>query len=284
MNKLRDNRSALFALFSIWFLLFGFWFSCTSTPEDPGFDNPLDPTEEEYTPPETSILQGPDEGEIVADHTVTFVFGGNELLTEYAYRQNGAAWSPWSSDASVTLQYLDEGEYLFEVKGCYISGDEDSSPASRSYTIDDIQGPALWFSPRKVQTSTGESFALHLKVEDAADLMVIHAQVQFPASRLSLDSYQVLDEAGDFLAGNSGRVVSLVDSALSQGEIGFNLAVMGASPPGLNGTGALIRLTFTPSQSGPAEIRLASGSGMITSDLEEITPTELVTGLVEVGP
>ena len=258
--------------------------ACTTSPDVPAFDNPLDPTEGDYEPPETTILSGPENGAVVDTHTVTFTWEGNENVVESHYNLVGIEKSDWITETTVTFSYLDEGDYQFEVRGRYITEDEDTTAATRIFTIDDIHGPALWLSPRRVQVYGAGSFTLDLMAEDVADLMVVYAQLQFDPSMTTLDSFQVLDGAGDFLSKYAGPVVSLVDSLLAQGSIDFNLAVMGASPPGIDGSGALVRVHFTPLTTGNTSIGLGTDCVMISSDLDEVTIAELVSTIVEVGP
>lgn len=258
--------------------------ACTTSPDVPAFDNPLDPDEGDYEPPETTILSGPGEDAVVDTHTVTFTWSGNDNVVEYRYSLVGIEESDWITETTVTFNYLDEGDYQFEVKGRYITEDEDTTAATRSFTIDDIQGPALWLSPRRVQVYPAGSFTLDLMAEDVADLMVVYAQLQFDPSMMTLDSYQVLDGAGDFLSRNAGTVVCLVDSLLAQGTIDFNLAVMGASPPGIDSSGTLVRVHFTPLGTNNTSIGLGEDCIIISSDLDEVTIAELVSTIVEVGP
>lgn len=253
--------------------------ACTTSPDVPAFDNPLDPDEEGYEPPETTIDEA-----VIDGHSVTFKLGGNEYVHEFAYRLNGGAWSEWSPETVITIDYHDEGDYLFEAKGRYETGSEDKTPAARSYTIDDIHGPALWLSPRRVQVNGAGSFTLDLMAEDVADLMVVYAQVQFDQLWLTLSNCQILDQAGDFLTGNSGTVITIVDSLLNQGTIGFNLAIVGGTAPGVSGEGALVSLQFAALQQGTTEITLSPECSLINTDLGDIPIQELVSGLVEVGP
>ena len=52
-------------------LFLAFILACTM-PEEPVFDNPLDPLNPNYVYPETSIDSGPNEGEVVKNDAVAF--------------------------------------------------------------------------------------------------------------------------------------------------------------------------------------------------------------------
>lgn len=252
-------------------------------PTEPEFDNPLDPDSPTgtYVAPETSILSGPADGEVVDNYSVTFSWSGNERVTEYSFRLTSGEWSQWGSAATVTLSPLDEGDYTFEVKGRYLTGDEDDTPDTRSFTIDDIQGPALWLSPRKVEVANGSEFTLSLMAEDVTDLKALLVVVEFDPTKIALVSWQLLDQTGQFLTQHNANVIALVDSSLSTGSIGFNLALAGGDQLGVDGSGIILNLTLRRTAAGNNQIILGAGSRMINSDLAEVTiielaPTEVV--------
>ncbi len=258
------------------------WLGCEEIPEAPEYENPLDPDVPtgEYVPPETNILTGPADGTTIDDHSVTFTWSGNQNVVEYAYRLTGGDWSAWSRDSSVTLAYMDEGDYLFVVKGRFASLAEDETPATRDFTIDDIHGPALWFSTRRVPAQAGSEFTVDLVIEDVADIKALLAQVEFEPAQLELVGHQLHNQAGDFLTQHNGNVIALVDSALAQGTIGFNLAVAGGDQPGVDGSGTLLTLTFRKLGSGGTQVILGNSSRMVSSDLAEISILELAPAVI----
>lgn len=133
-----------------------FW-TCLTEPE---FDNPLDPDNPDFEPPETIIIGGPAEGEIVSESIVTFHWKGNEHASEYATNLNNIGWSAWSLNTEINYEYLDEDDYTFQVKSRYSTGDEDDSPAEIHFTIDAIQGQSLRVFPLLTETSVNQSQTL----------------------------------------------------------------------------------------------------------------------------
>ena len=90
------------------------------------------------TPPETSITSGPD-GEIALVPAI-FTFTGSDAITApadlvFAWRLNGGAWSAFASATSVTLSNLAEGSHAFEVKARDRAGNEDPTPARRTFHV-----------------------------------------------------------------------------------------------------------------------------------------------------
>ena len=52
---------------------------------DPDLVNPYDTTSTDFIPPQTIITSGPEEGQIINNHTVIFTWTGNETVSEYSF-------------------------------------------------------------------------------------------------------------------------------------------------------------------------------------------------------
>lgn len=98
-------------------------------------------------PPQTFINSGP--STYVRDTTPTITYSGTDNSTDdanlqYAHQVDGGAWSAFSSATSVTLPALSQGAHTFAVKArdrAEFPGDpalEDSTPATRSFTVDSV--------------------------------------------------------------------------------------------------------------------------------------------------
>jgi hypothetical protein len=103
----------------------------------------LTPAEQTFgvdtTAPETTITSGPT-GWIGAT-SATFEWTGSDGITKlenlvYSYRIDGGSWSTFSSTTSTTFTGLLEGSHTFEVKAKDQVGNEDLTPAKRSFSID----------------------------------------------------------------------------------------------------------------------------------------------------
>lgn len=93
------------------------------------------------TPPDTSITSGPDGS--TRQTGPTFSWSGSDDTTgaqglEYSHRLDGGAWSAYSTSTSVMLSNLAEGSHTFYVKARDGAGNEDSTAAERSFTVDTI--------------------------------------------------------------------------------------------------------------------------------------------------
>lgn len=90
------------------------------------------------TPPQTEITGGP-LGE-VAQSTVTMTFAGSDNLTAppdllFAWRIDGGSFSSFTPNTSATIAGLTAGSHSFEVVARDLAGNEDSSPAVRTFVV-----------------------------------------------------------------------------------------------------------------------------------------------------
>ncbi|MFQ6676108.1 MAG: cohesin domain-containing protein [Fidelibacterota bacterium] len=258
--------------------------ACSLTEEEPAFENPFDPTDDNpaFIPVETVITSGPATGDVVDDHTVTFTWTGNEGVVEYSYRLNESAWSDWSPDSAVTYTYLDEDSYIFEVKGRYNEAAEDETPDSRLFEIDDVQGPAFMFFPRKVDVVKESIFAVDIVAEEVTNLAGVNIVVTFDPSLLQLESIDVYDGDTSFFRTNGGTVVSFHDYDNTAGSLTISSGVATGDPAGVDGTGAVAGLNFRAIGSGTTEVVFDTGSKMRNPDNQGITLSDLVKGIVEI--
>jgi len=98
---------------------------------------------DDTTPPDTQITEGP-EG-TVNSSDVYFAFTGtdnNDAADDlvFSHRMDGGSWSTYAADQSAAFNGLADGDHTFEVRARDTAGNEDSSPASRSFTIDTSGG------------------------------------------------------------------------------------------------------------------------------------------------
>lgn len=89
------------------------------------------------TPPDTQIIGGP--VDTVSGPSATFAFAGTDNLSSialtFAWRLDGGPFTPFAAATSATLAGLGAGSHAFEVKARDQAGNEDPSPARRSFTV-----------------------------------------------------------------------------------------------------------------------------------------------------
>ena len=250
--------------------------ACEPLPEEPEYDNPEDKEKNpDYIAPETDIVSGPGEGEELTSHTVTFEFSGNENVQEYSYRLDDEDWSAWQEVSTVTFEYLDEDDHSFQVMGRYNQDDEDETPAIRNFTVNAIQGPALRFFPRKINTTSGSTFSVEIYAEEVVDMMGVSLEISTSDIPVDIISYQILDQDGDFLLQNGGNVITL-DEQDGTVSLVLNIAVSNSDPAGLSGSGAIVRMEMELTSSENAEVNFNELSEMQNSEIQDIEINELV--------
>src|SRR2546422_1382482 len=90
------------------------------------------------TPPDTQITSGP--SGVIQVASATFTFTGTDFLTpvaslRFAWRVDGGAFAPFDPQPTAPLTGLSEGRHTFEVKALDLAGNEDPTPAVRTFTV-----------------------------------------------------------------------------------------------------------------------------------------------------
>ncbi|MGH7384007.1 MAG: Ig-like domain-containing protein [Candidatus Rokuibacteriota bacterium] len=90
------------------------------------------------TPPDTQISDGPTD--TISGSTATFTFAGVDGLSPaaglaFAWRLDSGPFSPFAAETTVSLSDLGAGSHAFEVKARDQAGNEDETPARRSFTV-----------------------------------------------------------------------------------------------------------------------------------------------------
>jgi hypothetical protein len=90
------------------------------------------------TPPDTQITGGP--GDTVSEPSPTFTFAGTDNLSPatglaFAWRLDGDAFTSFAAVTTATFSGLGAGSHAFEVKARDLAGNEDPSPARRTFAV-----------------------------------------------------------------------------------------------------------------------------------------------------
>ena len=166
-------------------------------------ENPLDPENPDYIPPEVTILS-PTEGDVIEASSVTFSWMGNETDMLYRYSVD-SVWSDWDLSETITIDYIDEGFHGFAVQSSYITGDT-STIESISFTVDAVEGPALMFYPRRQVTSQGSSVQFQVLAEEVYNVAGAEFTILFDPTELQINS-----AAAGSAFGDNGEVIFIAD-------------------------------------------------------------------------
>jgi hypothetical protein len=90
------------------------------------------------TAPDTELTAGP--AGAIAQSTATFTFSGSDNLTpasglQFAWRLDGGPWSAFTAATTVTAADLATGSHLFEVVARDLAGNDDPTPAGRTFSV-----------------------------------------------------------------------------------------------------------------------------------------------------
>ncbi len=114
--------------------------------------------EDDTTPPDTQIVDGPEgtvnSGDVYFEWTGTDDTDQPDSLV-FSWRMDSGSWSTYAGDTSTPLTGLTDGSHLFEVRARDTAGNVDPSPAIRSFVVD-TSGPGDT-SPPVVTITSGPS-------------------------------------------------------------------------------------------------------------------------------
>jgi len=258
----------------IFILLLGiivFW-SCEEIVVDQ--DNPLDPGNPDYESPIVNIISGPSDPHTHYSSEATFIWEGNDLVSEYRTSFLNDPWGDWADYTSITLQYLDEDNYSFSVQGRYPSGDT-SAVVTNNFAVDAVQGPALMFYPRANFSSVGSNVNFQVRAEDVNNLTAVQFNVTFDPSKLEIVSVA----QGSFFL-DFGESIFSFDFDNQTGSLSVVTAALGGDQPSGMGTGPLLELVLEVKAAGTSYLEFDGTELFRDPDNNDIPINETVSGLV----
>ena len=236
--------------------------------------NSLDTVNPDYIPPETTITSDID-GSTLDTSAVTITFEGNDEVTEYSYSADSSSWSSWVASTSYTMEYLDEGQHTFSVKGRYASGDEDESPSAAVFTVDAVMDSSLRLYPLRHIISVDSTITCHIMAEEVDSLMSATITLSYDVAALEIISVS----QGDMFTGSGESV--LIDESAS-GSLTIHTMFMGGDSPYVSGTGTLAVIVVKALVAGSHTLSLDGTQILKTHTNRSISIQETVNGLVVV--
>ena len=260
----------LYRLIALFFILFSF--SCEES--TPTRDNPLDDEGGEYIAPTISLFTDISNGDTLYSETISLIWEGNELVSEFRYKLDNFEWADWSEDAYVLLEYLDEGDHHLSAQSRYISGDT-SEYISLSFVVDAVDGPALMFYPRRHFGEQGGTVTFQIMAEEVANLMMSEIHLEYDPSMLEIMSIS----QGSFFQ-NGQNSIFLYEINTEAGAVQINTTLLDGDTPSVSGTGSLAEIQVKLLQSGSATVSFNGSDAFIDPDNNDITILEKINGLV----
>ena len=242
-------------------------------------DNPIDPDNPDYEPPLAIISEGPENGSTINDDFVTFKWYGNEEDCEFSYRLDDDEWSEWNADSIVNYDYLDEINHIFEVKAKFSTDSVQNVPSSVSFTVNAIEGPALWLYNKKIETSVNSTFSVYVIAEEVTELAMMSVVLNFDPAYLEIQEYEVCED-DSILNGRQLIQVNNCDNA--KGLLTVYLALVSNEQESLNGSGPIIRVVFNAMQQGISNISFDNGCYFRKANNNPIEIISKVSSLIEI--
>jgi hypothetical protein len=260
------------------FLIFMQW-NCTRI-TGPGLDNPVDSTGTNFIPPVTTLLEGPDEGETITNHTVIFRWTGNETAVEYFYLLDAKATSAWTTDTMITYDYLDEGEHNFSVWCRNSAGVLEENITVHQFIVDAVKGPTLRFFPRKIEIATNSVFNVYVFAEEVENLAGVSIDIPFDISLFELQDYAILKGSTDFLAKNAEDLLTVEENTNSEFKV--SIGRVSSDSPAVSGSGAILKLTMKFKGTSESQLTFGSACRMQNPDLVNIPLSDTVPCTVRI--
>ena len=216
-----------------------FLFACGESPE---LGNSILDANIGDSTPETNITIT---SEVLNNNSVTIIWSGNDFVNAFRYRlepldqaetvETYSEWSGWGRDTtSVTLQYLDEGDYNFHVEGRFNMDHVGSAVAS--FEVDAISGESLRIFPLRQFVEIDSTFNVYLFSEEVNDLAGMQVQLNYDSNVLEYQSWN----KGSTISDHTDLTI-IPEIQVLDGGILFTGVVSGS---GLPQTSELLKLTF----------------------------------------
>ena len=244
--------------------------------------NPYDPDNPDYELPYVSFVCDIDLGEIIDTTVATIIWHGNETAYEYSYRYGleivTSDWSDWTQDTSLTLRYLDEGNYQIDVKArtnqtVPMEGDANSF----HFSVDAVQGPAVRCFPIFQSMSVGQESEIEIIAEEVDSLMGAEVHLTFNPAIIQIKSVAY----SPFLYDGKEFSISFKEIDNGNGTVKM-VAVRGSgTQPTVSGTGTVAILEIEALSAGTTDVEINT-SVFKDQNNDSINIEQRVNGIVVV--
>lgn len=211
------------------------WTVACDTTKLPDITNPLDPEDPDYEPPTTTITNAPTD--TITTTTTVISWHGNHAQSEFTYRLDNIPFSSWSTDTSIALDYLDEGDHLFEVKSRHPTGQEEKVALQVHFHVNAVPSQSIVLFPFYKKVSPGDTLTIELHAEDVSGLTVLDCRFEYDTTAIK----PVNATGGPFLAKDGGDLI-FINEFDPQWHI--NMGVAQGPTAGVDGSGILATLRF----------------------------------------
>ncbi len=249
--------------------------------EKPVYNNPIDPLNKDFVLPQATITNSFDQGSILSQTTITFLWDGVNPNSSYSYMliDIDDTYSAWQAGVNtVTYSYLDEGNYTFFVKERFNTEIVQGTPDLLAFTIDAVTDCAILLRRWATNALTGETFSLYLDVENVSKLKGLTTVIEFPSGSCTLQSVEQVDNS---IEGADGMlfIATPVGEANTSGEIEINAICLG-SGTGFTGNGTVCKLSFLSNSTSEYSIDISNSNSELRDIDNNPVTVDMVRGAV----
>ena len=253
--------------------------------EKPVYDNPIDPLNENFVLPQATITNSFNQGSVLVETTITFLWNGVSSNSSYSYMLEGIddTFSAWQVGVNtVTYSNLDEGYYTFFVKERYNTEIVQETPDSLAFTIDAITNCAILLRKWAADAINGEIFSLYLDIENVSGLKGLTTVIEFPSGNCTLQSVEQVDSP---IEGADGMlfITTPVGEANSLGEIEINAISLG-SGTGFTGNATVCKLNFLSNSNSEYSIDISNSNSELRDINNNPVSVDTVRGTIVNAP
>lgn len=248
--------------------------------EEPVYDNPYDPLNEDYLSPKATLY-----GSITPDSVLTstslifnWIFVNPSSTFSYMLRGYENTWSAWSAINTTAFNYLDDGTYTFLVKERYNEEIVQELPDSVRFTIDAVKDCALILRKWAVNAITGTTFTIYLDLENVTGFKGLTTYIDFPYVYCTLQSVEKIDGS---IEGTDGLIfiATPVEDANTTGRVEINAVCLG-SAEGFSGNGTICKLEFESNFDGQYSININETGSVLRDSVNNTIDISMVRGTI----
>jgi len=263
-------------------------------PDATDYANVWDPSSVFYKPPKTLFIQKP--ALIIKEHTTTIIWSSTRIgspegtaidTSEYvniawSFKLNDGEFSTVSTSKETTFTFLTDTLNIFEIRTHYPNGEIEDPSTIYEFRVDEIDGSSLRFHPRKTtNVSVGSAFDMEIYAEEVDSLTGAKIVLEFDPNLLSIESVTAPPDSEFIIAENGGTILFMPPIISNNlGTVTLNMAVAGATPFTVDGTGKLAIIRVVPLLPGLSTIKFTDGSIFRDSDNNDVTIFRRVEGII----
>tara|TARA_B110000438_G_C15633954_1_gene572227 strand:- start:28 stop:849 length:822 start_codon:yes stop_codon:yes gene_type:complete len=188
-------------------------------------------------------------------------------------------WSEWTLDSSISLSYLDEGDYKFNLR-THFNFDKEAQD-SILFNIDNIAFNSVRISPLIQYKAINDNFLVEVYLEEVTSVSGISLEIGYYSDDIEISSFgwgSIINQMNF-----SSESISIIPNpTFDLGNIKFDIAFSGT---GFSGTGSLIQLVFSSSTSSSnlSETSIFINKALLLdSEGLPIAINEIVNGIIRI--